>query len=370
MKYEQPYGVTDPNASYINGNPAAGIQGSIPPAAAFENPMREIVAMIAGGGFTPSDSDLQQVLRAVRSQLVNYCVDQGTLSNNYLAAFNPAIITYSAGMPFRLLVKNSNTGDSSFDAGAGRHQITRYGGAVLSAGDMPASSIAELVWNANQSRFELMNYAGVGTVGSPPPVTVSGLVNVQLFTASGTYTPTTGATRALAFATAAGGGGTASCALAYGGGAGGTAISLVLLAGVPTIPVTIGAGGAGGDPASGQSGGSTSFGTYALATGGGGGQALSTYPSTEIGAGGMGGAGTTGLVLIKGGDGQGIAGLTHDYISGLGGASFWGGGGGMVNVSGTPTPSPGKAFGSGGGAGDAPVAFGVGANGVVLVLEF
>ncbi|MHC2399095.1 hypothetical protein ACVMGC_003639 [Bradyrhizobium barranii subsp. barranii] len=30
MKYNQPYGVSDPKAPYINGNPATGQQGSIP----------------------------------------------------------------------------------------------------------------------------------------------------------------------------------------------------------------------------------------------------------------------------------------------------------------------------------------------------
>ena len=38
MQYEAPYGISDPNAHYINGDPSQGIQGSIPPAAAFENP--------------------------------------------------------------------------------------------------------------------------------------------------------------------------------------------------------------------------------------------------------------------------------------------------------------------------------------------
>ena len=77
MKYQPPYGITDPNAGYINGNPAAGIEGSIPPAAAFEFPMREIVSAIQYSNFTPSDGDLQQLLKAIRSQFLNFVVDQG-----------------------------------------------------------------------------------------------------------------------------------------------------------------------------------------------------------------------------------------------------------------------------------------------------
>ena len=36
MKYVPPLGATDPNASYQDGNPEAGILGSIVPAAAIE----------------------------------------------------------------------------------------------------------------------------------------------------------------------------------------------------------------------------------------------------------------------------------------------------------------------------------------------
>ena len=44
MKYNQPFDQpSNPNAPYIDGNPSAGIQGSIVPAAAIEYDQREIV---------------------------------------------------------------------------------------------------------------------------------------------------------------------------------------------------------------------------------------------------------------------------------------------------------------------------------------
>ncbi|HEY2242739.1 MAG TPA: hypothetical protein VGH47_00775 [Xanthobacteraceae bacterium] len=361
MKYEQPYGITDPNAPYINGNPAAGIQGSIPPAAAFEFPMRELVALIAAGGQTPSDSDLQQLLRSVRGQLINYCVDQGTLANNYTAAFNPPLIAYTNGMPFRLRVANTNTGISSFDAGPGRHPVKRYGGADPAAGDIPAGSIAELVWNTDH--FELMNFAGVSTGGGgPPPVVVPGLVNVQVFMISATYTPTTGAQKALVFVTGGGAGGAVNCAPSPGGGAGATAIALVPLSGVPSVVVTIGAGGApqpSNNTLNGNPGSPSSFGTYGIAGGGLGGTI------TQV-QGGRGGTASAGLLLIAGGDGFSVG-----AISGAGGASFWGGGSaGMIN--GVQPPNA-QAFGAGG-AGTHPAGTGLpsaaGRSGVCLVLEF
>ena len=63
MRYQPPYGVSDRTRPYINGDPSHGRQGSIPPAAAFEQPQRELVGLIAKSGFTPSDTNLLQLAR-------------------------------------------------------------------------------------------------------------------------------------------------------------------------------------------------------------------------------------------------------------------------------------------------------------------
>lgn len=64
MEYQPPVG-GDPNDSYVNGNPATGTEGSIPPAEAIEQPMREIVNAIAAAGLTPDDNDLSQLADAI-----------------------------------------------------------------------------------------------------------------------------------------------------------------------------------------------------------------------------------------------------------------------------------------------------------------
>src|ERR1035437_10819759 len=47
MLYNQPFDQpSSPNAGYVNGNPATGTPGSIPPAPSIELPQREIVAVI------------------------------------------------------------------------------------------------------------------------------------------------------------------------------------------------------------------------------------------------------------------------------------------------------------------------------------
>jgi hypothetical protein len=66
MEYKAPYGAVDPNAAYVNGNPATGTAGSVPPAAAIEHPQREIVAVIEDADIVPDDSDLTQLLQAIK----------------------------------------------------------------------------------------------------------------------------------------------------------------------------------------------------------------------------------------------------------------------------------------------------------------
>lgn len=77
MKYFQPYGVTDPDAPYINGNPSTGTMGSIPPGESIEHDQREIVEVINyanSHGYRdregvpcepPTDLDLTQLRKAI-----------------------------------------------------------------------------------------------------------------------------------------------------------------------------------------------------------------------------------------------------------------------------------------------------------------
>ncbi len=64
MKYQQPAGEAA-DASYVDGNKAGGVRGSIPPAAAIEHPQREIVAVINFVGRTPDADDLTQLRKSI-----------------------------------------------------------------------------------------------------------------------------------------------------------------------------------------------------------------------------------------------------------------------------------------------------------------
>jgi hypothetical protein len=195
------------------------------------------------------------------------------------------------------------------------------------------------------------------------------VLNIQQFTFSGSYTPTTGTRRAIAFITGGGGGGGAS----YGSGGGGAETALAHITAPTTTAFTIGAGGAAGivgsAPGIGGDGGETSFGSITAKGGKGGGSwSNGQYYS---GAGGSGGAG--GLTRFAGTAGGVMGGATGGQT---GGGSYWGGGGNSKSNTGSgtgpniPAGSGDKGGGGGGGSGAPPGDGGAGGNGYIIVFEF
>lgn len=87
MKYTPPLDATDPNASYVDANPSAGIQGSIVGAAAIEPGMREIVKVIEDAGLTPTDSDNTQLIQAI-NLLIATALGTGSNDLIYPGAFH------------------------------------------------------------------------------------------------------------------------------------------------------------------------------------------------------------------------------------------------------------------------------------------
>ena len=136
------------------------------------------------------------------------------------------------------------------------------------------------------------------------------LLNVQVFTSSGTYTRTSGATRAVVIAVGGGGGG----------------------------------GGSGG---SGGTGGTTSFGSHVTAVGGSG-AAYTANLNNPGGAGGAGGTGATISIPGQGGTG-GVSGVGGQGVGGQGGGT-----GGGRSVTGTVS-TVGVAGSRGGGGSGAAV---------------
>lgn len=222
------------------------------------------------------------------------------------------------------------------------------------------------------------------------------LINVQTFTASGTYTPTPG-TKSIVVEVQGGGGGTggiaataaAQWAAGRGGGGGGYAMKRITTLSDFSggVAVTIGAGGAAGTsaPTIGGVGGTTSFGALVTATGGGAG--LGGNPQSAVGVTGAGsssaangGSGTGGDIVIPGQPAVGVPGaitLTDVLLPG-GGGSFMGAGAACGSLSGTgnaSASSPLIGYGGGAAAGgnlasQAARAGAAGAPGICIVWEY
>ena len=203
-------------------------------------------------------------------------------------------------------------------------------------------------------------------------LTTLGYRSVQVFSTAGTYTWTkpSGVTKIKVFVTGGGGGGgcTNSDDMAGGGGAGGTAIKTIDVSSVSSVSVTVGAGRVGytdNQSTSETAGNASSFGSYCTAAGGytgGNGWAIA----------GRGGDASGGDLNITGGDGQGGAiDVTVTYqTAGMGGASYWGGGGRGATRNITTANRDGVAPGSGGGGGATTSQGRTGASGIVVVEEY
>jgi hypothetical protein len=210
------------------------------------------------------------------------------------------------------------------------------------------------------------------------------LIDLQIFTTSGTWTKPVGTNSIEVWAVGGGGGGggTPSTAnyVAGSGGGGGAGYKNANSGIGATETVTIGAGGAGGTSGgAGVDGGTTSFGSHATGAGGTGGGA--GHPSLRNG--GAGGSGTGDIVHngVAGGPGINIRLGTDTSLmtcSFGGGASGLGFGGGGTPVTATSTAQTGSAApgwgGGGGGASNGTQASGknggAGAGGVVIVKSY
>lgn len=224
-----------------------------------------------------------------------------------------------------------------------------------------------------------------GLLWAAPSGAFSSIV-IQVFTASGTYTPTLGMQQCIVECIGGGGGGggaraTGLATRSVGGGGGAAGYSrgvfsaATIGAGVAFSIGVFGTGGAGA--ASGSTGSVTTFGGLLSATAGNGGNASLAAASAAANGGTAGVGGGAGASLILSG-GRGMTGFVNASfgISGEGGKSFFGNGGLEVLVTSQSGNAPTTfSYGSGGSGGindasQSAVAGGNGSDGVVVITEF
>src|SRR5436190_12692126 len=188
-------------------------------------------------------------------------------------------------------------------------------------------------------------------------IAAAGGIDVQRFTAGGTWAKPAGALKVVVEVQAGGaaGGGVAATgagqnASGGGGGAGGYARRVLDASALAaTVAAVVGAAGVAASGATGGSGGDSSFGTTS-ATGGIGGTsgAAFTPPGGSGGFGGAGGSGT-GDFVIAGATGSSGFGLASARCAcGAGGASHFGRSGGTAITTGQNLGSPATGYGAGG----------------------
>lgn len=222
------------------------------------------------------------------------------------------------------------------------------------------------------------NGTDIGTAGR------GGLIGLQVFNASGTYTPTQG-TGSVIVELCGGGGGSGGTATAGAGqasgsasGSGGGYAKRRITSGFSGVTVTVGAAGTAGAAGTnaGGNGGASSFGALLSATGGlggAGGVAFGAFPASAGSAGG--GSGSLGDINAQGGAGTVtllLAATSGGQFTGVGGGSYFGGG---SYQPGDTAPIAAVSPGSGGGAVSrsqnlSSLIGAAGAKGIVIIWEY
>lgn len=294
-------------------------------------------------------------------------------TNTITASITPSPTAYTAGQTFRFTAANANTGATTLNInGLGAKSIFKRGTLAIAAGDIAAGGVYEVVYDG--TNFQLAN-------ASFPS---GALINVQVLTASGNYTPTAGTNRIvfeIAGGGGAGGGRAATAAgqisMGGGGGAGGRCVSSSN-SGFSGSAFTIGAGGVAVSGAAGGNGGNSTFLGVTAGGGAGGvtsGPAAAPFGNTNTATGGT--ASGANILNTPGDPGTIGFGMSNTnplaVFSGGGGNSLYGGGGRQLNAS--SGTANGTGFGSGGGGIAAAESFGAaaggnGAPGVLVIYEY
>ena len=335
---------------FVDGNPSEGITGTIVDAAFLNAIFQHRHDGLAQDGSAP----------------INYAADTGA-ANAYAIALTPALTAHVVGMPIHFEAANANTGASTIAVNALAAVALVHGdGTPLLGGDIVAGGMYCAVYDG--ASYRVMAQAA------------GRLINVQVFTASGTYAPTAG-TKSIVVELCGGGagsGGVASTsssqnAVSPGGGGGGYAKGR-FTSGFSGVTVTIGAGGAAGTAGAnaGGAGGTTSFGSLMSATGGAAANASAgaayANTSTYFYYGGIGGYGIGGLFTAYGGQGGACFITSNGYGSGPGGLSLFGAGPGSSMASAGISPGSGGCGAYNGSSQSAKVGE-AGAAGIVIVWE-
>lgn len=156
MLYVPPIGGAA-NDPYVDGNPGAGTEGSAVPAAAIENPQREILAVITGVGLAPNAGDLTQLRQAIakmiqagqRAVILNNCTFAGAVTGA-----GKVVYWDSTNNRFDLALADGSAKQAAVGfADVPNGNVYCFGDAVLFAGLTPGSRYYLAACRTNAARM-------------------------------------------------------------------------------------------------------------------------------------------------------------------------------------------------------------------------
>lgn len=301
-------------------------EGTTVPALWLNGVQEELMAVIELTGGEGDSADNQKIVRSIQSGKLNYTVADGT-ANALTATLSPAVEALVDGMRVWLRTPNTNTSAVvSLDIGPGAVSICRGDSSALAMGDIAAGGTSVFEYDATLTKWKLIN-----------PQAISRHV-VEEHNTSGTSTWTAPVTGWYWVEVYGGGGAPANYTgnlQGEGGGGGGYAGKWLFFTAGDTVALTVGAEGVFG----GANGGTSSFGAFLSATGGG-----TASSGGTPGSGGVGSGGDVNLSGQNGTDGNnngqwaGFGGDAAGPNGGKGavssnGATWPGGGGGLLSYS-------------------------------------
>jgi hypothetical protein len=150
---------------FTRGNPGPGTP--VPPTQ-FDpdwcnHQQGELLSILAAAGIAPDKTKFDQVLGAIK-QLIqrgdgSYIADTGAANALVIAPLS-APAAYVGGEGWRIVPANANTGAATLNRnGIGAKAIVRSDGVALSAGDIPASGLISVVYQAALDKFVLVTTA-------------------------------------------------------------------------------------------------------------------------------------------------------------------------------------------------------------------
>ncbi|CAK7025467.1 hypothetical protein [Saezia sanguinis] len=354
----------DSNGEFTNGVVAQGIVPTLLDAAWFNTIQRELVKVVEGAGLELNPSDNTQIWQAIKL----------LASGQIEIAADADIVAGTAGKLIDAagLLRRTDSGRQPPFNQAVCDAINGYPkGAILLSTD------GLTLWQSNVD----------GNTTDPDSAKASGWIkankslsiNTRVFTSSGTYTPSAGLAYAIVEVLGGGGGGaqvasaTSQGCVGGGGGAGGYCRKAISAADIGlSVTITVGSGGV-----SQVAGGTSSFGAFMSAGGGGAGSpgTSGTYGGATGGAGGSATGGDLNVVGFNGGLGWWPSASVG--TSGPGANSFYGAGAAprllAPNTSQAGISTNGYGAGGSGGASSGSTAVALGGNGGpgrVIVTEY